>query len=176
MRKFWITAFLLFAMTIGYGQIQVLKMVGKNGKDYKIGYGAFLKFSVPVSEAAYASVEAGVNFAQEKDDPELGMAVIPLKLGYRYTVNGSGTGFYVEPQVGYNLYGVRSRYDDETYQNVDEKFHGIVSAFGIGYLFEPGNKIQFDLGAYYESIFHNGTTTSYVGLRLTHNFSFGGRE
>jgi hypothetical protein len=27
----------------------------------------------------------------------------PLKLGYRYTVNGTGEGLYIEPQAGYNV-------------------------------------------------------------------------
>ena len=176
MRTLWLALFLFFIATGANAQIEVLKVTGKNGKDYKLGFGAFLKFSVPASEASYISVEGGFNFAQEKEDPEEGMAVCPLKLGYRYTVNGSGSGLYVEPQAGYNLYGIRSHYDDASYENVDEKFHGIVGAIQVGYLFQPGKKVQFDLGAFYETIFHNATTMSYAGLRLTHNFSFGRRE
>lgn len=102
MKKMWLTTFLFFVVLCANAQIEILKVTGKNGKDYKLGYGAFLKFSVPVSEASYVSMEAAFNFAQEKEDPQSGMAVCPLKLGYRYTVNGSGTGLYAEPQAGYN--------------------------------------------------------------------------
>jgi hypothetical protein len=176
MKKFFLAGLLFFIAAGAKAQIEVLKVTGKNSQDYKIGFGAFLKFAFPVSQAAYTNIEAGFNFAQEKEDAESGMAVVPLKIGYRYTLNGTGTGLYVEPQAGYNLYGVRSHYDDATYQEIDEKFHGIVGAIGIGYLFQPGNKIQFDLGAYYESIFHNGNRTSYIGLRLSHNISIGRRD
>ena len=87
-------------------QLQISKLVGKNSSDYKLGFGGFLKFSYPISEAADVTLEAGANIFQSKDDPEYGLAVLPIKAGYRYTINQSGTGFYVEPQVGYNAYGI----------------------------------------------------------------------
>jgi hypothetical protein len=78
------------------------------------------KAGVPVSDAADVSLEIGVNFFPSKDEGE-GTAMCPLKAGYRYTLNGTGEGFYVEPQVGYNIYGATSVLDDKG-DNVDLKF------------------------------------------------------
>lgn len=176
MKKILFVVPLLFLLTRVSAQVEVLKLTGQEGKDYRLGFGAFLKFAFPVNEASFLTIEAGANFIGQKEDREQGMAIIPAKLGYRYTINGSGIGFYVEPQVGYNIYGVKSVYKPSLYNYEDQKFHGIIGSFGAGYLFKPGNKIQFDLGAYYESVFYNGSSTRYFGLRLTHNFGFGKKE
>jgi hypothetical protein len=42
------------------GQIQVSKLMGKNSNDYTTGYGGFLKFSYPVSQASDISLEVGL--------------------------------------------------------------------------------------------------------------------
>jgi len=143
-------------------QIEISKIVGKNGSDVGLGYGAYLKFSYPVSDAADVTFEAGANIFPLKDDNTHGWADIPLKAGYRYTFDQSGTGFYIEPQAGYNIYGVDAD---------DNKFTGLILAAGTGYLFKPSRWIQFDLGLLYESAFHTGGAANYISLRLTHNFS-----
>jgi hypothetical protein len=147
-------------------QIEVAKLIGKNSKDYKLGYGAFLKFSNPVSEAADITVEGGVLLFRFKDDPSDGMALIPVKAGYRHTLNGTGTGFYVEPQAGYTVYGANS----------NDIIKGFTWAAGTGYLFQPSGSIQFDLGVRYESVMYKGGSANYVGLRLSHNFSIKKRD
>jgi hypothetical protein len=81
----------------------------------------------------------------------------------------------VEPQLGYNLYGVISYYDDVNYKDVDQKFHGPVLGAGVGYLFNPGS-IQFDIGVRFESVIYNGGTMNYVSFRIAHNFSFKKRD
>lgn len=174
MRKYVLSLPLLFVALCVSAQIEVIKIADKEAKEYKLGFGAFLRFSLPVSEADYLSVEGGAKFIPQKEYSDEGMAVIPLKVGYRYTVNRSGTGLYVEPQLGYNAYGVKSVYNGYNYDDV--KFNGVIGSFGAGYLFQPGNKIQFDLGIYYESIFYKGGPTQYIGLRLSHNFLFGQRS
>ena len=90
-------------------QISVVKLVGNNTKDYAIGFGAFIKGGVPVSEAADVTLELGADiFFMKGSGGDYGTIMCPLKAGYRYTLNGSGQGFYVEPQVGFNLVGVTS--------------------------------------------------------------------
>lgn len=121
-------------------------------------------------------MEAGLNAFQYKPDENYGMLTIPFKLGYRYTMDRSGTGLYLEPQLGYNVYGMHPVFNETTYQYDEPKTTGPVGAIQLGYLFQPGNKVQFDLSCFYESVFHSGTTSSYAGLRLSHNFSFGKRE
>ena len=164
------TLVLLFAK-YSYTQIEVVRIVGKNSSEYNIGFGAALKFGYPVSEAAYATLEGGIVFAPLKySDFTQGIALIPVKLGYRYTLDGSGTGFYVEPQVGYNVHGALSN------DIVDKNISGFEWAACTGYLFQPGGKIQFDIGLRYETTYYNGGSASFVGLRLSHNFSFGRRN
>ena len=150
-----------------YAQLQVSKLVGKNSGDYSLGYGGFLKFSYPIIESWDITIEVGANIFKYKPNTDYGIATLPLKAGFRYTLNQTGAGFYVEPQLGYNIIGV----DEE-----DNKFNGPVVAGGAGYLFEPWGGVQFDLGLLFESAIRKDGSINYVSLRLTHNFSFGRRE
>lgn len=174
MKKSFLCLGLLITAASLHAQIQVLKMVGNRANEFSIGYGASLKFSVPASDADYVSFEGGVNIFFLKEDAEYGIMTVPVKVGYRYTLDRSGTGFYVEPQLGYNVFGLEPVYNGYTYD--EPKNTGPVGAVNVGYLFQPWKKVQFDLGAFYETILHSGTTTSYVGLRLSHSFAFGRRE
>ena len=151
------------------------KLVGKNSNNYNLGFGAFLKFAYPLSESTDFSLEVGALYFGEKQNSANAVAYVPVKVGYRYLTNESGAGFYVEPQVGYNVYGIRSTTGNDGY-NVDEKFHGIIVSLGAGYPFPPVVGIQFDLGIRYESVFYNGNSVNCIGLRLSHNFSFKRRD
>jgi hypothetical protein len=176
MKKFFLfSTFLLLTRLSANAQIEVAKFTGKNSSEYKMGFGAFLKFAYPVSEAADISLEGGALFFQEKEITSYGVAFVPIKIGYRYTIDGSGTGFYAEPQVGYNAYGVKS-YQNEDGANVDEKFHGVILSMGAGYLFPSAGGIQFDLGLRYESVLYKGNSVNCIALRLSHNFSFKKRD
>ncbi len=134
-----------------------------------MGFGAFLKFGYPVSEASEVSIEASALFFFVKGSDGDGLAVVPFKLGYRYTLNGTGTGIYIEPQAGYNFLGANS-------YNGEHPFKGPVLGLGTGYLFEPSGRIQFDLGIRYETVMIKGGAANYIALRLSHNFSFRKRE
>lgn len=160
-------AFFVLISYNSFAQIQISKLIGKNASQFKTGYGAFLKFGVPVSDAADVSLEIGVNNFQLKADPAYGGITFPIKVGYRYTLNKTGTGFYLQPQAGYNIIG----YDPD-----DNKFKGLVLAAGAGYLFESAGIIQFDLGLIYETAFHKEGAANYLSFRLSHNIVFGGRN
>lgn len=164
---------LLFAIRHTNAQIGAMKMVGNNTKDYKLGFGAFIKGSVPVSDAADATLEIGVDVFPSKDAGE-GTAMCPLKVDYRYTLNGTGEGFYLEPQAGYNIYGVTSMLDDEG-NNVDLKYHGLILAAGAGYLFSIGN-VPFEMNLRYETVIAHGGSNNLVSLGITKSFSFGRRD
>ena len=166
-----IAALFLFAFHSN-AQIEVDKLVGKNSNNYGIGFGAFLQFAFPASDAADITAEGGVVLFFEKDDATEGIAAVPVKIGYRYTFNGEGTGFYIHPQIGYNVYGVKS--EDINGYNQDSKFHGIILSAGTGYLFYIGNT-NFDIGIRYETILANGSNMSYIGLRFAHTI-FGNRR
>jgi hypothetical protein len=150
-----------------HAQIDVSKIIGKNTSSYSLGFGGFLRFAYPVSDASDVTLEAGANIFHVKDNPSYGWALIPVKAGYRYTLNGTGTGLYIEPLAGYNVYGI----DPD-----DNKFTGLILAGEAGYLFQPGGRIQFDLGLLFESAFHKDGNLNYLSLRLSHNFSFRRRD
>ncbi|MEO7983113.1 MAG: hypothetical protein ABI688_03420 [Bacteroidota bacterium] len=153
-------------------QVEVAKLLGKNSKDFNLGYGGALKFGFPVSDAADVCVEAGIMIFLEKEYPEYGALWVPFKLSYRYTLNGTGSGLYAEPQVGYNIYGVESYYNYDTYEDVDRKFHGLTWSAGIGYLFRSSRKMRTDLGLRYESLMYKGGTKNFIALRLSRSFNF----
>jgi hypothetical protein len=174
MSKELLATFLLnFFIIQANAQLGVMKLIGNDTKNYKLGFGAFIKAGFPVSDASNVTLEIGVNFFPSKDAGE-GTAMCPLKAGYRYTLNGTGEGFYVEPQVGYNIYGVTSLLDDNG-NNVDLKYHGVVLAAGAGYLFSIGN-VPIDINLRYETVIAHGGSNNLVSLGITKSFSFGRRD
>lgn len=176
MSKRILAASIAFLLTLNAkAQIGVMKLVGPGSKDYSIGFGAFIKTGIPVADAASATIEIGANLFPDKDYPsDYGTIMCPLKLGYRYTLNGTGEGFYVEPQAGYNLFGLTSLQDDGG-QNVDLKYHGIVLATGVGYLFNLG-RTPFDLYLRYETVIVHGGSNNMVSLGVARVISFGKRN
>lgn len=161
----------LFFAGFLHAQIEVVKMVGKGSDEYGIGFGALLKAGIPVSEGGSVTIEVGVVFNPIKESGwEQGIAFVPIKAGYRYILNGTSAGFFVEPQVGYCVYGVLTNDD------VDEKISGFDWAVGTGYLFPSNRRSQYELGLRYETIYFKGGPGSFLALRFVSSFSFGRRE
>jgi len=128
MGKGIITALLLFFIIPHLNaQLGAMKLIGKDTKDYKMGFGAFVKTGIPVTDGSDVTLEIGANIFLLNDgyrDAD-GTIMCPLKAGYRYTVNGTGEGFYIEPQVGYNLYGITSLRGANG-ESIDLKYHGAI--------------------------------------------------
>jgi hypothetical protein len=174
MLKGIITTILFFIVTNVEAQLGVMKMVGPNTSNYSLGVGAYVKGIFPVTQASDVTLEVGANmFSLDDDGNGDGTAVIPIKAGYRYSVNGTGMGLYVEPQIGYNIYGVTSAYVDGVTQ--DFTFHGLVFAAGTGYLFLIG-KTPLDLNVHYETIIAHGGSDNYVSLGLSFYLRFGKKD
>jgi hypothetical protein len=176
MGKRLITLFLLFFfIQHSNAQLGVMKLVGKNTEDYKLGFGAFIKTAIPVADGGSdVTAEIGANLFFSKDGSAYGTAMCPLKVGYRYTLNGTGEGLYVEPQAGFNLYGVTSL-EDENGQTINLKYHGIVLAAGTGYLFSVWNT-TFDINLRYETVMAHGGSNNLVSLGISKYFSFGRKD
>ena len=158
-KQFFVLYFLLFSFNFCNAQIEVAHVSTKNFS--AIGFGGFLNFSVPVSEADYVTIEGGIQYFKDKNTNELGL--VPVLAGYRYTLDHSGTGFYIEPNAGYT-------FSVSDFVNVD----GASAGIGVGYLIDLGN-IPFNFGLRYEHIFGNPTTNVF-SLRISHSFGFGRRE
>src|SRR2546430_1687291 len=127
MAKRTLAATILFLLIMqANAQINVMKLVGNNTKEYAIGFGAFIKTGLPVSEAADVTFELGADiFFMKGYGTQYGTIMCPLKAGYRYTLNGTGQGFYIEPQVGFNLAGVTSL-PAESGDDINLHYHGVV--------------------------------------------------
>lgn len=162
----------IFSITSANAQLGAMKMVGKNTKDYKFGFGAFIKTGLPVNEGSDFTIEGGVNVFVLDDAYGSGSGTImcPLKLGYRYSLNQTGEGLYVEPQAGFNIYGVTSMHD-ENGSPVDLTYHGVVLAAGTGYLFTLWNQ-PFDLNLRYETVIAHGGSNNFVALGISRFISF----
>jgi len=178
-KQFFFLYFLLFVCTICTAQIEVAHVSLKDFKAF--GFGGFLNFSLPVSEASFVTIEGGIQYFKNKYDEDLGL--IPVLLGYRYTLNQSGTGLYVEPNAGYT-FGVSSiqTYDevgslisDNNGNLVYHKVAGPSAGIGMGYLLEVGRRTQFNIGLRYEHSFGQ-TGTNVFALRLSHAFTFSRRS
>ena len=171
--------FLLLCSFVSTAQLEVARI---SVKDFKaVGFGSFLNFSLPVSESNFMTIEGGIQYFKNKDEEEV--ALVPVLLGYRYTLNHSGTGFYVEPNAGYcfgastvgiyNEFGSPISGSDGNWAY--EKVAGPMTGIGIGYLFERSGKIQFNIGLRYERTFANAGANIFA-FRISHAFTFGRRE
>lgn len=120
MRKITILFFFIFSLSEIHAQLEVAAMLGKYKTHNSFGYGAFLNFGKQVTDAGYATIEIAVNiFPDVGSGGQDGIAVIPAFVGYKQTLNGSGLGFYIQPQVGYNIAGaISNEYIDETFSRV----------------------------------------------------------
>jgi hypothetical protein len=177
MGKGTLAAFILFfSIMHANAQLGVMKMVGKNTNNYTWGFGAFIKTGYPVSEGSDVTLEIGANIFILEDGygSTDGTIMCPLKAGYRYTLNGTGKGFYVEPQVGFNLVGVTSLHDANGNQ-VNLKYHGAVFAAGTGYLFTIG-RAPFDLNLRYETVIDHGGSNNFISLGISRFISFKKRD
>ena len=146
-------------------QIEVVHIRCKNFSGF--GFGAFLNLSFPVYEADYISFEAGLYGASKYD---LNVGTSPFLASYRYTIDRSGYGFYLEPTIGYSI-GEADIGDDRGKLVIN----GIASGFGIGYLFESSGRYQSNFGLRYVRSF-GLTGVSILSLRYSLSYRFGKRE
>ncbi|MEP6585014.1 MAG: autotransporter domain-containing protein [Ginsengibacter sp.] len=165
-KKFYALSFLLVSFSFCNAQIEVAHA---STKDFSaIGFGGFLNFSIPVSEANYITFEGGFQYFKNQYDEDL--ALIPVLVGYRYTLNQTGSGFYVEPNAGYT-FGASSIGDYDAnggYLGVDKKVAGPSAGIGFGYLIDLGN-IPFNFSLRYEHNFGDAATNVY-SFRIAHSF------
>lgn len=167
---------LFFSVVHANAQLGVMKLVGKNTSNYTIGFGAFIKTGYPVSEGSDVTLEIGADIFLLNDGygSSDGTIMCPLKAGYKFTLDGSGRGFYVEPQVGFNLVGVTSLHDANGNQ-VNLRYHGVVFAAGTGYLFIVG-RAPFDLNLRYETTIDHGGSNNFISLGISRYISFKKRD
>ena len=166
LKKLSIAIFVFFCSVNSINaQLFVSKILGKNSSKYTKGWGGFYAISIPVSTADAVSAEIGFNIFFLKADNRYGIITAPLKLGYSYTFDRSGTGFYVEPQLGYNLAGVSPSNDNDSYRYVEDKFNGVSTTVNLGYLMNwRAIGAEIKVGTRAETVFYGRGAVTYAGL------------
>jgi hypothetical protein len=147
-------------------------------KDFKaLGFNTFLNFSLPVSESNYVTLEGGLQYFKNSYDEEL--AYIPILVGYKYTLNQTGTGFYIEPHAGYAFgestiqtydeYGIIS---DGNGNLIYQKVKGPMAGLGFGYFIAPEtSRMRMNIEIRYQHSFAKDPGDA-IFLRVTRAFSF----
>jgi len=85
-----------------YAQLDVALLLGERTKSLvlPIAFGGYFKLGFPISQADEISAEASfLSWDEGEADYVAG------KVGYVYTLNREGYGWFVEPQVGYAFVG-----------------------------------------------------------------------
>ncbi|TDH26623.1 hypothetical protein EXU57_11075 [Segetibacter sp. 3557_3] len=142
------------------------KNLATNRIDYNWRYPGFVKRFSSFIAAPQVPALASVQLPEWKEEPELAFSIFPVLSDYRYSLSKSGNGFYIEPQVGYELYGA----------DPDCEYTGLVLAGGAGYVFPAARKGQIDLGILFETPVQAAATTKFLSLRLTQHFVFRSRQ
>jgi len=137
---------------------------GQFSNYYKTSFGGYAKAMLGVGKSGQVTFTTGYSsFQQSVQDVDFttAISIVPLLLGYRANFNG----FFVEPQLGYGVYGGKFlTADGDFFSKTTGSF---MWAAGIGYVF---NK-KVEVSARYQVGSKNGTALSVFGLRLGYNFS-----
>jgi hypothetical protein len=181
-RTLLIVSIVLLSWTTSNAQIEFGHLSSKQFSGNAFS-GAF-NFCVPVSDADYVSAELGLSHFTNKHD---NVYLLPILAGYRYTLNRTGVGLYVEPTAGYSFgttdiqkYDANGGpiYDNESGNYVYVKSSGVTTGANFGYLFDPSEgfvKFQLNICLRYEHTFSE-LSSNMVSLRITHAFTFGRRR
>ena len=171
MKKFFLFFFLMVIMSSSlHSQLAVVKMIGKNSSNAKLGFAAFAYTQIPLNDVGNSNLMIEwMDFAYfPQKDPDISsiLGYISVKVGYKYIFSTeTTTGFYLEPSAGY----CRVIRSDDTYGPYKD---GVAFAAELGYTLEVGqqdNNLNF--GLKYESG-RAGTNfiVNSVGFRISYSF------
>jgi hypothetical protein len=169
-RKLLSLILILCFSTASRAQIEVVHM-SFNGFS-AFGFGGFFNFAIPVSDADYVTGEVGLNAFSSNDN---NVATAPILASYRYTLDRTGAGFYLEPNLGYSIGGTDIQTADQNGYYSDLKISGPAAGLSFGYLFPQTGTIQFNLGFRYEHVFAP-VGQNEISFRISHAFTFGRRN
>jgi hypothetical protein len=93
-----VSVVLLTSSLLSDAQIEVAHIQQKGFSS--TGFGGFFNFGIPISDAADITLELGLISFSSGDHS---VAIAPILAGYRYTLNQTGAGFYLEPCLGYTI-------------------------------------------------------------------------
>jgi len=185
--------FLFVACIASPGKAQVEGVYIKATKFEAAGIGGFLNVGLQISQGDYITAEGGFRHAkgdyifhtqwsEEEIKYENEIKFVPVLLGYRYTVNRSGRGFYIEPYAGYNFSKVSFiQYEQmgwcgNDYSPLPEsKIAGPTTGLGVGYLFKPVGRMHLNLALRYDHSYGEAGLDVFA-LRLSHSLTIGRKK
>ena len=168
-KAFLVALILLTATHATHAQLQVTQLILKGHA--ATGFGAFFHGDFPTGKGNEITAEIGLDYFAPNQSH---LVFIPLLVGFRHTFNGSGTGFYIEPLVGYTFGSTDIQKTDANGNplfnadgsEIDEKYNGATAALGIGYIL-PNPRCPVNLGLRFEHTFVSGTAPSLLAFRAS---------
>lgn len=143
---------------------------GDQADGTKLGIGGTVKGLYGIGTAGQITFTTGYQIFSAKEEikdlleaDKVSSSVIPLLAGYRHNFGG----FYVEPQVGYGIYG--SKIKGGMFDGSDSE-GAFTWAAGVGYVFN-----NIELGARYQSAHKDGSSQAFFGIRVGYLFSLAGK-
>jgi hypothetical protein len=133
-----------------------------------VGFGGYLKGLFGVGRSGHVTLTYGYTTYKVKEAirnaagvDKLNVGIMPMLIGYRHNAGG----LYLEPQLGYGIYSARAKLGNVTGSDSDGAF---AWAIGGGFAMEKG----FDFGMSYQSLSKDGSSNSWVSLKIGYNISF----
>ena len=176
-KKTIVLPFALLFFNLLHAQIELAHI---NTKEFtSTGFGGFLSMATPVTPGNSITAEGGFyNFKNNHHQ----VVLIPLVLGYRHTINGTGQGVYVEPTAGYTIGGTNIQKADKANSSivddglsVERKASGITSGVVAGFIF-PGKGALY-IGLRYQHAFvAKDPALNMLSVRISHFLCFRRRE
>jgi hypothetical protein len=156
---------------IGVGGDVAIPM-GDFGDGFKTGFGGYAKGLFGIGEAGQVTFTTGYSGFKAKgstSEESATASIIPLLAGYRHNFSG----FYVEPQVGYNIFGLKYK---SSGISVSDSEGGFAYAVGLGYVVS-----NVDFGVRYQGGKPSGSGSdsinwSFIGIHVGYNFTLGGSK
>ena len=158
LKKLFILAICVTLTVTLHAQLEVAQLFVKGQST--TGFGANLHVGFPVPKGDEISVEAGLYYFAPGQSHYV---FVPFLLGYRHTLDRSGTGFYVEPFGGYSIGATDIQKLDANGNplvnadgsEVDQKLSGATAGLGVGYIL-PNPRLPLNFALRYEHIFVSG--------------------
>lgn len=173
-KKFLLLFLCWFFLAYGLqAQLSVVKMLGKNADQHRLGYALFSYADIPLNEVESQSVRLELldlaYFPGRDGDGFVhggNRAFLSIKLGYKRIFSETKTGFYLVPAVGYCRVVYTPDDGESTFGD------GVAAALEGGYSLEVGQRGQtINLGLKYEADrASRDHALSSLALRLAYSF------
>ncbi len=169
-------AILLFAFAINTNAQSVSVQgflglpMGDFGDAYGIGFGGTATFIYPVSSTVDVTGTAGYETFGGKDALDgVSFNVIPILVGGRIAFSEGNVTPYFEAALGLFMASASGEIGGVNYETDTQSKFGIRGGFGV---LVPVNSVSLDLGANFDLITTEGSSTTFIGFDLGINIPF----